>query len=165
MGKIQDAINVSREQAQGAGLERRSASLNQTALRQHIAPVHLKNSPSLALDPNRMERCCLLPYVKDKGATNAYKLLRTRLLHRMRNNQWKSVMVTGTLPSDGKTTTAINLAIGASQDVSQAVLLVDMDLERKPMTMPATRNLMIPRSNRPALPMETSRRISSQRHV
>ena len=39
-------------------------------------------------------------------------------------------MVTGTLPSDGKTTTAINLAIGASQDTSQSVLLVDMDLER-----------------------------------
>ena len=39
-------------------------------------------------------------------------------------------MVTGTLPNDGKTTTAINLAIGASQDASQAVLLVDLDIVR-----------------------------------
>jgi Mrp family chromosome partitioning ATPase len=39
-------------------------------------------------------------------------------------------MVSGTLPSEGKTTTAINLAIGISQDVSQTVLLVDCDLGR-----------------------------------
>ena len=36
-------------------------------------------------------------------------------------------MVTGTLPNEGKTTTAINLAIAASLDVNQAVLLVDLD--------------------------------------
>ena len=82
------------------------------------------------LDSRRMEQSCLLPFVKTKGATNSYMLLRTRLMHRMRKNNWESLMVTGTVPNDGKTTTAINLAIGISQDVSQAVLLVDLDLER-----------------------------------
>ena len=48
----------------------------------------------------------------------------------MRENHWRSLMVTGTLPSDGKTTTAINFAMAASQDVNQSVLLIDMDLER-----------------------------------
>jgi Mrp family chromosome partitioning ATPase len=77
-----------------------------------------------------MERFNLLPFVNDKAAVSAYKLLRTRLLQRMRDHHWKSLIVTGILPGDGKTTTAINLSVGASQDVSQSVLLVDLDLQR-----------------------------------
>jgi len=92
--------------------------------------MHLEDGPTRALDARQMERSCILPFIKHNGAINAYKLLRTRLLQRMRDNQWRSLMVTGTTPSDGKTTTAINLAVGASQDVNQAVVLVDMDLER-----------------------------------
>ena len=130
MGKVQDAINARKTQAQSAGFGQRKASLTRSALRQPAALVRLDGSQSLALDPDQMERSCILPFVKDKGATNAYNLLRTRLLQRMRDNQWKSLMVTGTVPNDGKTTTAINTAIAASQDVSQAVLLIDMDLER-----------------------------------
>ena len=51
-------------------------------------------------------------------------------MQRMRENNWQSLMVTGTVPDDGKTTTAINVAIGISHDVNQAVLLVDLDLDR-----------------------------------
>ena len=130
MGKIQDAINASRKQAQSAKHAPRSSSMAETEMSVPAARVRLENIPSLDLDPDQMERSCLLPYVKDKGAANAYMLLRTRLLQRMRDNQWKSLIVTGTLPDDGKTTTAINLAIGVSQDVGQAVVLVDLDLAR-----------------------------------
>ena len=129
MSKIQEAINASRKRAQKVGLAA-PGSFKKSDLQPTIAPLILEGQQKLAFDPNQMERSCLLPFVITKGATSAYMLLRTRLMQRMRENKWKSVMVTGTVPDDGKSTTAINAAIGISQDVSQAVLLVDLDLER-----------------------------------
>lgn len=82
------------------------------------------------LTPNRkaMERARLLPYL-DQSAVNAYKLLRTRLLQRMRNNGWRTLIVTSIGPNEGKTTTAINLSLAAC-NANQSVLLVDLDLKR-----------------------------------
>jgi protein-tyrosine kinase len=65
------------------------------------------------------------------GASAAYKMLRTRVLQRMRRNGWKTLAVTGTCPEEGKSLTAINLAINLARDVGTSVVLVDMDL-RKP---------------------------------
>jgi capsular exopolysaccharide synthesis family protein len=65
------------------------------------------------------------------GASAAYKMLRTRVLQRMRRNNWKTIAVTGTCPEEGKSLTAINLAINLARDVGTTAVLVDMDL-RKP---------------------------------
>lgn len=129
MSKIQEAIKASRKRAQEVGLAA-TGSFKRSDLQPATAPLNLDGQPKLDFDSNQMERSCLLPFVNTKGATSAYMLLRTRLMQRMRENKWKSVMVTGTVPDDGKSTTAFNLAVGVSQDVGQAVLLVDLDLER-----------------------------------
>src|SRR5882672_1574349 len=65
------------------------------------------------------------------GASAAYKMLRTRVLQRMRRNNRKTLAVTGTCPEEGKSLTAINLAINLARDVGTTAVLVDMDL-RKP---------------------------------
>ena len=101
MSKVQDAINASKTEAQRASFGQRKATLSKSVLRQPAALVRLDGCRDLALDPDQMERACILPFVTEKGATNAYSLLRTRLLQRMRDNQWNSLMVTGTLPNDG----------------------------------------------------------------
>ncbi len=59
---------------------------------------------------------------------DAYRMLRTRVLQTMRNNGWNSVAVTGPATGCGKTLTAINLAISLAMEVTQTVLLVDLDL-------------------------------------
>lgn len=91
------------------------------------APHRIGNA---VLTPKRkaMERARLLPYL-DQSAVNAYKLLRTRLLQRMRNSGWRTLIVTSIGPNEGKTTTAINLALAAC-NANQGVLLVDLDLKR-----------------------------------
>jgi len=129
MSKVEDAINAQKKRAFASGLALRSSPPGHP-VRRGTAPLKLSGHSTVGFDAARMEHSCLLPYIRDKGATNAYKLLRTRLLQRMRENHWKSLIVTAPLPNDGKTTTAINLSIGASQDVSQSVLLVDFDLQR-----------------------------------
>lgn len=62
---------------------------------------------------------------------DAYRMLRTRVLQTMRDNNWTSVAVTGPASGCGKTLTSVNLAISLAMEVTNTVLLVDLDL-RKP---------------------------------
>lgn len=64
----------------------------------------------------------------DPAVRTSYKMLRTRLLQTMRANGWQSVAVTSATQGDGKTVTAINLAISIASDVNHSVCLVDLDL-------------------------------------
>ncbi|MGD8910576.1 MAG: CpsD/CapB family tyrosine-protein kinase [Chromatiales bacterium] len=61
---------------------------------------------------------------------DAYKVLRTHVLQRLRTNQWNALAVTSPSEKNGKTLTAINLAISLAREVNNSVLLVDMDLRR-----------------------------------
>lgn len=85
---------------------------------------------SVALDPAILEQNCVLPNIHDDAALRAYKILRTRVLRRLEANQWHSFTVTGVTSGEGKTLTAINLAMALAQDVSTWVFLVDLDLQR-----------------------------------
>lgn len=60
--------------------------------------------------------------------TDAYKILRTQVLQKMRENGWNALAVTSPGGDEGKTLTAINLAISLAMEVDQTVLLVDADL-------------------------------------
>ncbi len=60
----------------------------------------------------------------------AYKVLRTKLFKVMKENKWMSVGITSANPTEGKTTTAINLAYMLEQSIELPVVLVDLDMHR-----------------------------------
>lgn len=64
----------------------------------------------------------------DRSGLAAYKMLRTQVLQRMTANGWNALAVTSPMASDGKSLTAINLAISLARELHHTVLLVDMDL-------------------------------------
>jgi protein-tyrosine kinase len=64
-----------------------------------------------------------------ESATAAYRMLRTQVLQRMDAKGWRSLAIFSPGADDGKTTTAINLAISLANDRSHTVLLVDFDLK------------------------------------
>lgn len=66
----------------------------------------------------------------NEAATTAFKLLRTQVLQRMRSNGWHTLVVTSPGQGNGKTVTAINLALNLAKHAHQSVLLVDLDLRR-----------------------------------
>ncbi len=68
--------------------------------------------------------------IQDKRIIDAYKLLRTRVLQRMQQNNWKTLGITSPGEHDGKTLTAINLAITIAMKLNYTVLLVDADMRR-----------------------------------
>ena len=57
-----------------------------------------------------------------------YKLLRTQVLHRLRENGWNVLGITSPNEREGKTLTAVNLSITLAMEATQTVLLVDADL-------------------------------------
>lgn len=83
-------------------------------------------APSEALlESNRI----MSPY-DTSAAAAAFRMLRTQVLQRMEENSWRSLAVLSAGKDDGKTTTAINLAISLASDHLHTVLLVDFDLKR-----------------------------------
>jgi len=61
---------------------------------------------------------------------SAFGILRTQVLRAMRDNDWRSIAVTGPTSGIGKSLVATNLAISISREANQTVLLVDVDLRR-----------------------------------
>jgi protein-tyrosine kinase len=65
----------------------------------------------------------------DKGPfVDAYKILRTQVMHRLRENDWNVLGVTSPGHGEGKTLTAVNLAASLAMETTQTVLLVDANL-------------------------------------
>jgi protein-tyrosine kinase len=106
----------------------------QTRLRRvPSAPVdtsHAQRFQPITLDKAALHDNLVLPQLQDAGALRAYKILRTRVLRRLEANQWHAFAVTGVTAGEGKTLTAVNLAIALAQDVNTWVALVDLDLQR-----------------------------------
>ena len=67
----------------------------------------------------------------DEGFAQAYKVLRTRVWQSMRANGWTTLAITSAKPGEGKTLTAINLAISLSlMEINHTVILADLDMRR-----------------------------------
>jgi protein-tyrosine kinase len=105
-----------------AGRTRQAAAIDPSL---RIRPL----SVDLDLDLCREHRVLLHGAAeKDGAAVAAYRMLRTRLLHRARAHQWTTIAVTSAGPNDGKTLTALNLAISMAREKSREIVLLDMDM-------------------------------------
>ena len=131
MERIRKALEqAGRDRAQNFGEARPASSGGQpqadisTGVRYTYTKV--VDVPERVLVENR-----LIAGVPGHEFKDAYRMLRTRVLQSMRENNWTSVAVTGPASGCGKTLTAINLAISLAMEVTHTVLLVDLDL-RKP---------------------------------
>lgn len=83
------------------------------------------------LDPELLRDNFVLIGLEDKRVIDSYKLLRTRVMHRMQQNKWKTLGITSARENEGKTLTSVNLAISIAMKLNFTVVLVDADL-RKP---------------------------------
>ncbi len=63
------------------------------------------------------------------SAAAAFRMLRTQVLQRMDEKGWRSIAILSPNTDEGKTTTAINLALSVANDHHHTALLVDCDLK------------------------------------
>jgi capsular exopolysaccharide synthesis family protein len=63
----------------------------------------------------------------------AYRMLRTRILQRTRSNEWNTIGVTSPGQGDGKSVTALNLALTIAREGNNNVFLIDLDMRSPKM--------------------------------
>ncbi len=83
---------------------------------------------TMPVSQEELRRRRIITVIDDNLVREEYKILRTQILQRTREQQKNTLMITGPSPNEGKTLTAINLAISLSHEVDKTVLLVDADL-------------------------------------
>ncbi len=83
----------------------------------------------LDVDPKFLRANRVISSLNDP-VSEPYKLLRTKVLQRMRANNWRTLAITSPTEGCGKTLTSINLAISIAREANQTVLLLDLDLKR-----------------------------------
>jgi len=139
MSLIESAIAKVRDAAYGSAARTTQGAQNSVKRKRIPAERRAGSTDSLgsarqyplcATNVVTMEENRILPRISDQAALRAYKIMRTRLLQRLGQNNWRTLAVTGTDTGQGKTLTAINLAIALAQDPNTSVFLVDLDLQR-----------------------------------
>jgi protein-tyrosine kinase len=126
MERIKQALEKARlERQKSAGvtvsqLHSDGADIRETVSYTHTRIVHV---PRSLLQERR-----IIAGLEKSTYTDAYKILRTQVLQRLREKSWNSLAITSSGVNAGKTLTAINLGISLAMEVGYTVLLVDADL-------------------------------------
>ena len=126
MNRIQTALERYKDSSE--------ASPDRTASRQSTdysvpPPITYTRTRSLATPPATLRSHRVMTTYKYGPFIDAYKILRTQVMQRLRENGWNVVGVTSPGYGEGKTLTAVNLAVSLAMDTTQTVLLVDSDLQ------------------------------------
>lgn len=87
-----------------------------------LSPLHL--------EPETIARNRIVTGSRSDHAHAAFDMLRTKLLQKLRENNWSSIAITSPTPACGKTFTALNLAFSLAHQKDCRTLLLDLDLRR-----------------------------------
>jgi protein-tyrosine kinase len=96
-----------------------------------VLPTTQIQARRVTFDPHQARENRLLlsgSVAEDRGTVAAYGMLRTRILHRIRSQNWQTLGVTSAAPKDGKSLTAVNLALSLAREKNSVVVLLDLDM-------------------------------------
>lgn len=97
-----------------------------------VSPARIVYTQTRVLDVPRavLERNRVIDGAENGPAVTAFRLLRTQVLRTMHKHGWNVLGITSPGSGEGKTLTAVNLAVSMALDVNHTVLLADLDLRR-----------------------------------
>lgn len=128
MGKIETALQMAK-QAQANKVRTRGDRRQKIDALPDSAPAAWAEVARVQVNVDSMARHRITLGLPERGSAEmSYNMLRTRLIRRMRNNSWSSVIVTSPNAGAGKSVTAINLAISVAREQNQTAYLIDLDL-------------------------------------
>ncbi len=133
--KLQKALDKARENREHGGLsaveKQQPQKLQNKEDKTRWTPPVYSTSAIIPINPNvvKENRCiCIEP---DSPEVECYKFLRAKIQHQALKHNWRTVLITSPTPGDGKTLTAVNLALTMAKAYDQTVLLADCDLKRQ----------------------------------
>ncbi|MEO1420403.1 MAG: CpsD/CapB family tyrosine-protein kinase [Pseudomonadota bacterium] len=92
--------------------------------------IQFEVTRSIPVDGKTLERNRIRPPGADDEVARAYDLLASRVVDRASANGWNSIAVVSPVGGDGKSVTALNLAIRLVASPARTCLLVDLDFRR-----------------------------------
>lgn len=92
------------------------------------APISYHSTRVVEVPPDVLRANRIVATQDGDETANIYRILRSQVLKKMSDAGWSTLAVCSANQGEGKTLTAINLAISLAIDVNQTVLLVDLDL-------------------------------------
>jgi non-specific protein-tyrosine kinase len=129
----QDIVPDSNDLAQprlSAGAAGHRGNNGKSGTRDRISPAYSRSKRAETFIPSLIENKCVC-ISPEAAELDAYKSLRTQILQKTRGPGHNTIMVTSVGAGEGKTLTAINLALTMARDYSHTVLLVDCDLKKQ----------------------------------
>ncbi len=129
MDRIKKALDKSRTIKRKGLLEQ--VRMEKPVARDHpFEQIEYTQSRHIDIPQNVLSENRLIAGNRADPRATSFRMLRTQVLHTMRENDWISLAITGPSSGIGKSLIATNLAISISFEVNQTVLLVDLDLRR-----------------------------------
>ncbi len=126
MERIKQAMQRARA-ARGGAAPRRPGKVAAAA---SAAEISYTQTRVVEVNPRHLRRRRILTEGSEPAVESAYKILRTQVLQRLSANGWNALAITSPGPGQGKSLTAVNLAISLAREVHYTVLLVDLDLKK-----------------------------------
>jgi protein-tyrosine kinase len=129
--RIRKALDLARlERSRGLNDDLKPLPPSETQSPQPLAQIVYTATQVFQPDPNTLESKRIVDSSKNEPASVAFRMLRTQVMQRMDENGWRSIAILSPGADDGKSTTAVNLAISLANDRRHTVLLVDCDLRQ-----------------------------------
>ncbi len=133
MSKLEKAMERAK-QARGtvtspAGAATTPAPVNKGRRSEPIDPVYTQTRV-YPFDEALLEKHGVLTTAFNSIIVEQYNLLRARVMEAMTSNGYNSILVASPEPEEGKTLTAVNLAISIARESNRTVLLIDTDMRQ-----------------------------------
>lgn len=125
MLRIQKAVLKAKSQQQHQSVRKRTESAPQNS---PLEELKYSQTRVTNIHPDHLENQRLIAGFPSHKTSQTFRTLRTQIIHKMRENNWRSIGITSPSEGEGKSLLAANLAIAIAMEVNQTVLLVDMDL-------------------------------------
>ncbi len=135
MEKIKDALDKAKIQQNGkvrqATVIRKKYSGITPEVDNDLETIVYNSQNVIQLDSAHLEKHRIVSQNKLDPNSWIFDSLRTQVLQKMEENNWRTIAIISPTPTAGKSVVAINLAISIAQQPQKTAMLVDFDL-RKP---------------------------------
>jgi protein-tyrosine kinase len=136
MDRIQRALDLAKVQVQRAAAPSAPAPVSEDSRAERIALNRefslgaVESVARLPVDWTALKEQRVVATHDLQPAGHAYRMLRTQILQRSRAHGLATLGVVSATNGEGKTLTAINLALSLAAEPNQVVMLLDLDLRR-----------------------------------
>lgn len=126
MDRLRAAVQLFKDRGKHSAIPRSSERNNDHS---EFGPIVYTRTRSLEVPMPVLRRQRVMAAYGKGPYVDAYKILRTQIMQRLRQHDWNVLGVTSPGYGEGKTLVAANLAVSLAMEMTQTVLLVDSNLQ------------------------------------